>query len=247
MNRLLSTKVQERIVPKSLLLKQAIRMGKIQLPKQSQLIASSMRDIKAMFQPSATSQEDDDMEIQICKRNLQKRIEDGELKEILIKEFKLNTVDMSLQTSKLVSNFAALKLDDLELLNEAMRSEQDKDWSQLPLYSKQLKYFIAYGSYGPRRAIPFNIPSSGSTIPKDYSFKYPVKYTKDIHDTVYKLLPNELTDLRDVYEAQTNHDINSTVGPITIFIILSAIGVSIVANINDILVKENDEAITVVR
>ncbi|EDO15255.1 hypothetical protein Kpol_461p9 [Vanderwaltozyma polyspora DSM 70294] len=232
-------------VPRSLLLKQAIRLGKVEGPREAQLVSESMKDLKALFQPSASTQEDEDEDSGAKRRLLRSRLQAGELDTILVGRFGLNTKTLSLQTKRLVCEFPKLSQDQLELVQEGLDYHSSSlDWRQVPVFVQQLRYYIAYGSYGPRSQLPFVADLERPAIPRDFTFRCssPVAST-GAGQVVHRLSKGDLMDLGKVYaQGQSKLPVDKStstatggVNRLSRFILLWATGVSLVAIADDLL------------
>lgn len=231
-----------RVPPKSLLKKQAIRINK-KNPDGSNLIITSLRDIVSLFQANSQTQEDDELEEMNHKAYLTQQIQSGELLKLLHEKFQLDERTQLLSTDLLVKNFPSLTKNEFELVEEANELDNRKSWSQIPNHMKQLQYYLSFGSYGPRKDLPF----SPLDKPLDFTFLHPSKAPiNDATCTYKKLKKNEMVNLYRITPFRKTHFSDKAVDPVSKFFIWSAIGVSGIIGWKEWnLHKKEDSSVTV--
>lgn len=158
---------QSRSPPRSLLQRQAKRRGEAEAVAPSQLIVTSLKDIFSTFQPSGFTQEDDELEAVKQREDAMQRLENGELRELLLHKFGARRIPSTTETGNSVGDlripprninqaFHNLTTQERELI-EVFQSlgTPSMNWRDVPLVSKQLQFYISFGSYGPREGITF--------------------------------------------------------------------------------------------
>ncbi|CUS21264.1 LAQU0S02e09780g1_1 [Lachancea quebecensis] len=191
---------QNRPPPRSLLQRQAKRRGEVEAVAPSQLIVTSLKDIFSTFQPSGFTQEDDDLEAAKHKEEVIQRLENGELRELLLRKFGASRIpgtaeaensieDLRIPSQNISQAFHKLTKQELELI-ETFQSlvPPSMNWSNIPLISKQLQFYISFGSYGPREGISF----LGSK-PEDFIWRKTSKRLPP-HQTVKRLSKHDMTN-----------------------------------------------------
>ena len=70
----------------------------------------------------------------------------------LHQRFDMNLNKKYLNFHKLTKEFQSLTMFELDIIKHAVATPKEIEsvWSKIPLYSKQLQYYLAYGKYGPR-------------------------------------------------------------------------------------------------
>lgn len=223
-----------RVPPKSLLKKQAMRLGEIPAPKTANLVQTSLRDVKALFQPSSVTEEDEELELQKRKDELFELIQNGEFTNLLQSKFQLQ--NDALLTSKLIANFSNLNYDQLELIKEAILLDSQKKWTEIPTYMKQLEYYMAYGSYGPRSILPF-VTENGK--PLDFTFK---DSSNSNAKTARKLGKDEMIDLRTLYTSKDDPSKKRLFDPLTTAILIFATGITSIAALKEYKLTSKGES-----
>ncbi|CCE64995.1 hypothetical protein TPHA_0J01740 [Tetrapisispora phaffii CBS 4417] len=194
---------QSRVPPRSLLIKQAIRLGKIKHPSNDQLISDSLKDLKAMFQPSASTQDDEDLDIIRKQNNVIVNVNNGKYTKLMVSKLGLVEKDMKFEdASILINNFKKLSWDELQFIIDATEYQypNDTNWNKLPVFIKQLQYYIGYGSYGPRESIPF---AHSNGIPMDFTYNHSSRMIQDKHQVIKRLSSERLTNINSIYKNES--------------------------------------------
>lgn len=237
----LYTQSSSRLPPKSLLVKQAdrIRRSKDGQAEGSKLMVSSLKDITSMFQANSETPEDEETEILNQQNYLRQQIESGEL-ERLLQKFNLekssnNSVSL-MSTKLLIELFPKLNAQELELIREAVTMNSNKNWHEIPQYIKQLQFYFAFGSYGPRLSIPF----SAREKPLDFTFKVSSPVAKNGQTKVHKLNDAQLVNLHTITSQRSNIFQSTRLDPASRCVIWSAILVSIVVALQEWRIQQED-------
>ncbi|SCU78116.1 LADA_0A03928g1_1 [Lachancea dasiensis] len=197
--RCLSTNL--RTPPKSLLQRQAKRLGEAEQAQSSQLIVTSLKDIFSVFHPSGNSQEDDEVESFAKREKVMQRIDSGELRNLYLQKFSarrsgnLNAAepslnDLDIPPASLVQVYSRLTQQDRELIEVSLNCiPPNIHWKEIPWVQKQLLFYTGYGSYGPRENISF----LGSK-PEDFIWRHPAKVLKS-EQKVHQLKKEQLQNV----------------------------------------------------
>ncbi|CAR26941.1 hypothetical protein ZYGR_0I02110 [Zygosaccharomyces rouxii] len=234
------TQASSRLPPKSLLIKQAdrIRRSKDGQADGSKLMVSSLKDIASMFQANAETPEDEEREILNQQNYLRQQIESGELERLLQDKFNLDESISLMSTNLLVQQFPKLNAQQVELIQEAVSMDSNKHWNEIPQYMKQLQFYFAFGSHGPRLSIPFNSREK----PLDFAFKIPSPVTTDGQTKIHKLKPSHLVNLHTITDQRSKIFQTTKLDPATRCILWSAILVSIVFGVQEWRLQQDPQA-----
>lgn len=191
-----------RIPPKSLLVKQADRLKRSQghEGEGSQLMISSLKDIASMFQASSDTPEDEEREMWDHRNHLRQLIEAGELNRLLQDKFGLKSPNRLMSTALLMSQFPKLNNQQRDLIQEAVTMEPERSWGKIAPYMKQLQFYFSFGSFGPRRGLPFDTTHR----PLDFTFILPSQTANNCKIKVHKLNRNQLVDLYSITKERKN-------------------------------------------
>lgn len=227
----LYTHSSSRLPPKSLLIKQAdrIRRSKDGQADGSKLMVSSLKDIASMFQANSETPEDEEREVLNQQNYLRQQIESGELRRLLQDKFGLDESVSLMSTHLLIQQFPNLNAQQSELVQEAVTMYSDKPWHEIPQYMKQLQFYFAFGSYGPRLSIPF----SSREKPLDFLFRIPSPVAKDGQAKIHKLNRSHLINLHTITDQRSRIFQATRFDPASRCIFWSAILVSMIVGIQE--------------
>lgn len=234
------TQSPSRLPPKSLMIKQAdrIRRSKDGQADGSKLMVSSLKDIASMFQANSDTPEDEEREILHQQNYLRQQLESGELRRLLQNKFGLDESSLLMPTKLLIQNFPSLNAQQLELVQKAVTIDSEKPWHEVPHYMKQLQFYLAFGSYGPRSGIPFS--SRGK--PLDFAFKIPSPVAQDNQTKIHKLNRSQLTNLRTITDQRSEIFQATRLDPASKSILWFAIIVSIIVGIQEWRFRQESQA-----
>ncbi|GMM55288.1 hypothetical protein DAKH74_019040 [Maudiozyma humilis] len=148
-----------RPIPKSLLERQARRLANkhgdadvVPVADVQAALSGSFDDIFNMFKPNVLSEEDEKVLKKQYSETLARREQSGEFRSLLVHKLHMDTARESLDLDQLNSQFKQLQAIDRDLIDYALPriAPVQEDWRTVPLYAKQLQWYIAYGAYGPR-------------------------------------------------------------------------------------------------
>lgn len=146
-----------RSPPRSLLEKQARRLQNkhgeddaVSNVNTQELLSNSMDDILNLFKPNAMSEVDETLLRKNYDATLDKLLTSGQFDDLMKHKFQM--INGTLNIDALNKQFKILKPLELDLLNFAMTklTKPEDDWNKMDTHLKQLQYYFAYGSYGPR-------------------------------------------------------------------------------------------------
>lgn len=228
-----------RLPPKSLMLKQAdrVRRSKEGQADGSKLMLNSLRDIPSMFQASSETPEDEELEILNHQNYLKQQIEAGELKRLLRDRFNLGEFNSLISTRLLIQQFPKLTHQQLELIQEAVTMNPAKPWNEIPNYIKQLQFYFAFGSYGPRMGLPFN----SSEKPLDFTFKVPSPIATNGKMKIKKLNKSLLANLHNITDERLKLFKTTRLDLPSRCILWSAIFISMLIAVQEWEIKQDPE------
>ncbi|SCW00578.1 LAFE_0C07294g1_1 [Lachancea fermentati] len=237
--------------PRKLLQMQAKRNGDIDPRASSQLIVTSLRDIISMFQPSNSTQDDDELDAMIHREGIISRLETGELRQLLLHKFSATSniqnditelsssslEDLIIPGRKIKDAFLSLTDHERELIETSLGLIPiEQDWDTIPFVQKQLAFYMGYGSYGPRLGISFE-----GRMPEDFSWKVPSS-PKSPSSTIRKLPSSQKTNILTcipLREKQFQQSFKTLDGG-SRFIIWAAILVTLIAGWTDYQHRHSD-------
>ncbi|CAL9738371.1 genetic interactor of prohibitin 7, mitochondrial [Monosporozyma servazzii] len=141
-------------IPKSLLLKQEHRLNKSSNKPldDHNPMGSAISDVFSLFKPDAMTKEDEQMAQQEYKQKINDYIKGDKFKILLENKLQLNQQSQSLRKDSLVDGIKSLLPFEYDVIHEFVVDSDlcSKDWKNLPIYAKQLQYYMSYGPLGPR-------------------------------------------------------------------------------------------------
>ncbi|SCV01046.1 LAMI_0G09010g1_1 [Lachancea mirantina] len=191
--------------PRELLQRQALRDVKVAKPNSSQHIIASLKDIGSLFNPSASNSDDEEIELAEKRESIQRRIDSGELEQLLRTKLGMNKIDratldmqvVEIPTKSITKAFPALTAKDRELLDTSLSLiPAKKSWKDIPFFQKQLLFYVGYGSYGARHGLTFI-----GAQPEDFLWTKRSKSLKH-GDVVRRLSNDEKRNLRTCSSAR---------------------------------------------
>lgn len=240
------TYAKSRLPPRTLLQRQNKRLGieDKRASSSQQLIVSSLRDIMSMFQPSAITQDDEEMELLKKRDDIIRRIELGEFDRLMKQKFgavEQGPIGLHIPSKSIKQAFLSLTDKDKQMVEVALDLIPPKaSWDSVSHIHKQLSYYMSFGSYGPRESITFL-----GKKPEDFTWLKPSGTS--CSTPVKKLSHPELTDLltcTDARRQQLDTGIR-TLDTSSRIVLWSAIVVALVASFGDYKRRQDDEPVTV--
>lgn len=157
-------------VPKSLLIKQEQRLKNnpsISL-KDGNPLSFAISDVFNLFNPNAISKEDEALSEKEYEDQIFKVINSSEFQNLLKNKFQLDNSSNTVNIASMISNFKTLTFMEYDAVHKFVIDPDmcSKDWKTLPIYIKQLQYFMAYGPLGPRSGMKFGESPFFSMKPK---------------------------------------------------------------------------------
>lgn len=147
-------------VPKSLLLKQEQRLSNNpnKYLEDKKPFVHAISDVYNLVNPNELSKEDETLFDKKYEEQISKFINSAQFKRLLMDKFQLNNSSNAVNISLMISNFKTLTSMEYDAVHKFIIDPNicSKDWKTLPLYIKQLQYFMAYGPLGPRSDMRFD-------------------------------------------------------------------------------------------
>lgn len=148
-------------VPKSLLLKQEHRLKSSDRKRSDDdnLMGSAMSDVFSLFKPDAITKEDEQLAQKEYRQKINEYIKGDKFRGLLKSKFQLNEQTLSLGKDSLVDSFKSLLPFEYDAIHKYVVDSDVcvEDWKSLPVYTKQLQYFMGYGPIGPRSGASLDV------------------------------------------------------------------------------------------
>ncbi|KAK5781227.1 Gep7p PWA37_002164 [Arxiozyma heterogenica] len=157
-------------VPKSLLIKQEQRLknNSNKSLKDGNSLSFAISDVFNLFNPNAVNKEDESLSNKEYEDQLFEFINSSKFKNLLKNKFQFENTSNTVNFSSMISKFKTLAPVEYDAIHKFVIDTDmcSRDWKTLPIYIKQLQYFMAYGPLGPRSDTKFDESPFLSTKPK---------------------------------------------------------------------------------